>query len=129
MPAPRVTSRRFAAELVVGSAFVLAGLTVTSLGVVGWALSVLQAAYPCGETYRDHPACRLAHPEAIGSGYLLMMGVPALCTVAGFVAGVLTFVRWRVAILPTALAFGIALAAFLTGQARLASALGDIVPW
>lgn len=129
MPAPHVTSRRFAAELLIGSAFVLAGLTVISFGVVGWAFSVLPAAYPCGETYRVHPACRLAHPEAIRFGYLLMMGVPALCAVAGVVVGVLTFVRWRVAILPTALAFGIALAAYLTGQTMLASALHDIVPW
>lgn len=129
MPAPRISTRRFVIELVIGSAMVLSSATLTVLGIATWALTFLQAAYPCGETYQVHPSCRLADPEAVAHGYQLMIAVPALCTLVGVLLGVGTFVRWRVAILPTALAFVVSLAAFLTGQTMLASALEDVVPW
>lgn len=113
----------------IGTAFVLAGATLTVLGVGTWALTALQAAYPCGETYLDHPTCRLAHPDAVAHGYGLLIAVPALSTVAGVLVGAVTFVRWRAAILPAALAFAVSLASSLTGQTMLAAALDDIVPW
>ena len=104
-------------------------LTVVALGVATWAVTLLQAAYPCGETYLDHPSCRLRDPDAVMRGRLLMLAVPALCTVAAVLVGTATFVRRRRAALPAALAFAVALVAFLAGRTVLLTALGDVVPW
>jgi hypothetical protein len=120
---------RSGTELVLGAALVVACATVTGLGVAHWLLTLLQAAYPCGETYQVHPSCRLADPEAVATGYRLSMLVPAGCTAAGAAFATRTFVRRRRAVVPAALALALALAAFLTGRAMVDTALGNVVPW
>jgi hypothetical protein len=122
-------ARRSVVELLVGAVLVTACTTVVALGVATWALTLLQAAYPCGETFLDHPSCRLRDAGAVTRGYLLVLAVPALCTVAAVAVGTVTFVRRRRAALPAALAFTVALVAFLTGRAVLLAAIADTVPW
>lgn len=129
MLAPRTSTRRSIAQLIVASAAVIGTAVITGLGLLPWLATALQAAYPCGETYRVHPACRLADPDAVSAAYRLMIGVPAACTLAGVVLGAVAAVRRRRAAPPPVAAFAIALASFLLGQAQLAAALHDVVPW
>ena len=53
--------------------------------------------------------------------------MPAACTFVGLLVGVVTFLRWRHAILPTVPAFAASLVAFLVAQPILAAALGDVI--
>ena len=129
MPAARTSARRLTVEI---SLAAVASIGTTAVGLIGaghWLVTVLPAAYPCGETYGAHPSCRLAHPELVHQGWWLMTGVPAICLVAGLLVGALTFARWRHAITGPVLGFAVALVAFRAGEPMLAANLHDVVPW
>ncbi len=129
MTATRTSALRLVVEIGAASAALVGTATIGLLGVVQWFSTVLEATYPCGETYRVHPSCRLAHPELVQQAWWLMTAVPALCLAGGLLVGALTFLRWRHAITGPAVGFALALTACLTARPMLAAALHDVVPW